>query len=82
VETNARNNIASTVIVTVDRLVSALSAEALNSHIEQATLDELLFFSTQCKEYILSPMLQYQSGMPDTMTVLRWYLSMSHKVVR
>jgi CRISPR-associated endonuclease/helicase Cas3 len=42
VEVNARNNIARTVVVSADRLVSALSAEALNSHIEQGTLDELL----------------------------------------
>ncbi len=42
VEVNARNNIARTVIVTADRLVSALSAEALNSHIEQNTLNALL----------------------------------------
>ncbi|NOQ17243.1 MAG: CRISPR-associated helicase Cas3' [Methyloprofundus sp.] len=42
VAVNARHNIARTVIVTADRLVSALSAEALNSHIEQTTLSELL----------------------------------------
>ncbi len=42
VDVNARNNIARTVIISADRLISALSAEALNSHIEQGTLNELL----------------------------------------
>ena len=39
---NARNSIARTVVTTADRLVSALSAERLNQHIEESTLDELL----------------------------------------
>jgi len=42
VSVNAKNNIARTVIVTADRLVSALSAEALNAHIEQGSLHDLL----------------------------------------
>jgi len=42
VSVNGKNNIARTVIVTADRLVSALSAEALNAHIEQGSLHELL----------------------------------------
>lgn len=42
VNVNARNNIARTVIVTADRIVSALSAEALNAYIEQGTLNTLL----------------------------------------
>ncbi len=39
---NARNSIARTVVTTADRLVSALSAERLNQHIEESTLDDLL----------------------------------------
>lgn len=39
---NARNSIARTAVVTADRLVSALSAERLNQHIEESSLDELL----------------------------------------
>ncbi|MDQ6990273.1 MAG: CRISPR-associated endonuclease Cas3'' [Mariprofundaceae bacterium] len=42
VNLNARNNIARTVVVTADRIVSGLSADALNSHIEHGTLHELL----------------------------------------
>jgi len=42
VNSNARNNIARAVVVSADRLVSKLSAEALNSHIEQNTLNELV----------------------------------------
>ncbi|MCF6264352.1 MAG: CRISPR-associated endonuclease Cas3'' [Xanthomonadales bacterium] len=39
---NAKNNIARTVVVSADRLVSALSAEALNTHIEEGSLHTLL----------------------------------------
>ncbi len=39
---NAKNNIARTAVITADRLVSALSAEALNNHIEEGTLNVLL----------------------------------------
>ncbi|KAF3983777.1 MAG: CRISPR-associated endonuclease Cas3'' [Methylococcales symbiont of Hymedesmia sp. n. MRB-2018] len=39
---NAKNNIARTTVITADRLVSALSAERLNQHIEESSLDELL----------------------------------------
>lgn len=39
---NARNSIARTAVITADRLVSALSAERLNQHIEESSLDELL----------------------------------------
>ena len=42
VEKNANNNIARTVVVSADRLVSALSAEALNAHIEEGSLHMLL----------------------------------------
>jgi len=42
VQFNARNNIARTVLISADRLVSALSAEALNIHIEEGTLHTLL----------------------------------------
>jgi CRISPR-associated endonuclease/helicase Cas3 len=42
VKINAKNNIVRAVVVTADRLVSALSSETLNEHIEQNTLDELL----------------------------------------
>jgi len=42
VKINAKNNIVRAVVVSADRLVSKLSAEALNSHIEQNTLDELI----------------------------------------
>ncbi len=42
IKINAKNNIARTVIVSADRLVSALSAEALNSHIEESSLHTLL----------------------------------------
>lgn len=42
VNVNARNNIARTVVITADRLVSALSAVALNSHIEEGTLSVLI----------------------------------------
>jgi CRISPR-associated endonuclease/helicase Cas3 len=38
---NARNNIARSAVISADRLVSALSAEALNVHIEQNTLHKL-----------------------------------------
>ena len=39
---NAKNSIARTAVITADRLVSALSAEQLNQHIEESSLDELL----------------------------------------
>ncbi|MDQ7059382.1 MAG: CRISPR-associated endonuclease Cas3'', partial [Ghiorsea sp.] len=42
VKINANNNIARTVIVSADRLVSALSAEALINHIEEGSLHTLL----------------------------------------
>ena len=39
---NAKNNLARTSIVTADRLISKLTAEELNNHIENKTLDTLL----------------------------------------
>lgn len=42
VKNNAKNNIVRSVVVSADRLVSALSAEDLNSHIEQNSLNELI----------------------------------------
>ncbi len=42
VANNARNNIARSVVISADRLISALSAEALNKHIEQNTLYKLV----------------------------------------
>ncbi|MDQ6961994.1 MAG: CRISPR-associated endonuclease Cas3'' [Mariprofundaceae bacterium] len=42
VKINARNNIARTVLVSADRLVSSLSAEALNAYIEEGSLHTLL----------------------------------------
>lgn len=39
---NAKNNLARTAIVTADRLISKLTAEALNNHLENKTLDSLL----------------------------------------
>jgi len=39
---NAKNNIARTVLISADRLVSALSAEQLNRHIEESSLKALL----------------------------------------
>jgi len=41
IKENAKNNLARTAVITADRLVSALSSEALNQHIEEATLDTL-----------------------------------------
>ncbi|MCK4842257.1 MAG: CRISPR-associated helicase Cas3' [Methylococcales bacterium] len=41
IDNNARNNIARTAVISADRLVSALSADALNTHIEQNTLQKL-----------------------------------------
>lgn len=42
VKINANNNIARTVLVSADRLVSALSSETLNTHIEEGSLHTLL----------------------------------------
>ncbi|MDC9728446.1 MAG: CRISPR-associated endonuclease Cas3'', partial [Methyloprofundus sp.] len=39
---NAKNNIARTAVISADRLVSSLSAEVLNTHIEEGTLKQLL----------------------------------------
>ncbi|MEA1891306.1 MAG: CRISPR-associated helicase Cas3' [Campylobacterota bacterium] len=39
---NAKNNLARTAIVTADRLISRLTAEELDSHISEKTLDRLL----------------------------------------
>ncbi len=39
VNDNAKNNLVRTALVTADRLISALSSEALNDHIEESTLD-------------------------------------------
>ena len=39
---NARNNICRAVVVSADRIISSLSAEALNDHIEAQTLDALV----------------------------------------
>ena len=39
---NAKNNLARTALITADRLVSQISSEALNNHIEETTLDSLL----------------------------------------
>jgi hypothetical protein len=47
VKNNAKNNIVRSVVVSADRLVSALSAEDLNSHIEQNSLNELINRSKQ-----------------------------------
>jgi CRISPR-associated endonuclease/helicase Cas3 len=41
IDNNARNNIARSVVISADRLISGLSAEALNTHIEQNTLHTL-----------------------------------------
>lgn len=41
IKQNAKNNIARTAVITADRLVSALSNEALNNHIEASTLNTL-----------------------------------------
>lgn len=42
IKENAKNNIARTAVISADRLVSSLSAEALNIHIEEGSLKELL----------------------------------------
>jgi len=47
IKENAINNIARTAIITADRLVSALSADELNAHIEDGILEELLETSLQ-----------------------------------
>ncbi len=39
---NAKNNLARTAVITADRLVSSLSAEALMQHLEEKTLEQLL----------------------------------------
>ncbi len=39
---NARNNICRAVVVSADRIISSLTAEALATHIENQTLDELI----------------------------------------
>jgi len=39
---NAKNNLARTAVITADRLVSALSAEELTTHMEEQTLEQLL----------------------------------------
>ncbi|MDF1583137.1 MAG: CRISPR-associated endonuclease Cas3'' [Methyloprofundus sp.] len=39
---NAKNNLARTALVTADRLISSLSSEALNTYIEEETLDTIL----------------------------------------
>jgi len=41
IKENAKNSIARTAVITADRLVSALTAEGLNQHIEEGSLDEL-----------------------------------------
>ena len=41
IDNNARNNIARAVVISADRLISGLSADALDTHIEQNTLQEL-----------------------------------------
>ncbi len=41
IKENAKNNLARTAVVTADRLVSSLSHEALNVHIEESTLNSL-----------------------------------------
>ncbi|NOX27456.1 MAG: CRISPR-associated endonuclease Cas3'', partial [Gammaproteobacteria bacterium] len=42
VKENAKNNLARTALITADRLVSSISSEALNNHIEEASLNTLL----------------------------------------
>ena len=42
IKENAKNNIARAAVISADRLVSSLSAEALSSHIEEGTLKQLL----------------------------------------
>ena len=42
VKENAKNNLARSALITADRLVSSISSEALNSYIEEASLDRLL----------------------------------------
>jgi len=39
---NAKNNLARTAVITADRLVSSLSSEALEKHLEEKTLEQLL----------------------------------------
>ncbi|MBV1877165.1 MAG: CRISPR-associated helicase Cas3' [Pseudomonadales bacterium] len=41
IQRNAKNNIARSVVVSADRLVSALDCESLNAHIEQKTLSDI-----------------------------------------
>jgi len=42
IQKNAKNNIARTAVITADRLISALSAEELASHLQENTLEQLL----------------------------------------
>lgn len=53
---NAKNNLARTAIVTADRLISQLTAEALYTHLENKTLDSLL--ETLDKERGLTSQIQ------------------------
>ncbi len=46
---NAKNNLARTVVITADRLVSAVSAEELSGYLEEKTLDQLLMVKLEQK---------------------------------
>ncbi|MCK5354132.1 MAG: CRISPR-associated endonuclease Cas3'', partial [Methyloprofundus sp.] len=66
---NAKNNIARTVLISADRLVSSLSADVLNNHIEEATLGVLLEDSLahdrKLKSDIQSCLDKFEREFPD-----------------
>ena len=67
---NARNSIARAAVISADRLVSALSAERLNQHIEESSLDELLekalLIDRGLKTEIKSCLQRFESEYPDS----------------
>lgn len=70
IKENAKNNIARTAVISADRLVSALSADTLNTHIEEGTLKQLLEISLKkdrgLKSDIRSCLDRFESEYPES----------------
>lgn len=70
VNDNAKNNLVRTALVTADRLISALSSESLNDHIEESTLDTVfenhILKQRELKQHIQNCLDGFESRYPNS----------------